>query len=200
MSIRDIRQWYISYGKRALAKNIANFDGELVPVALLKSSVSGHGASSVAAKKFTPQLPTLPKGIYSWEQGYSAAEAPADAPAVSVPASASSSTAAVSAAAAAASAAATAAAEADAAPLRLPNHLLEFQVRLTPEEYSKMCLRRRQYEGELRFRERIAKAEKAKTQSKTRGFGEIPSAVRDGEFVDASAPTSYLFRSATHNS
>jgi len=205
MSIRDVRQWYISYGKRALSANIGNFDGELVPVALLKPFAAGGGPAA-AARKVAAPLPALGKGLYAWEaeqkekEAASGAGGPAHAHAGAAPHASSAASFGAAAAAVAAAEAADAAHRVEAgAALGLPNHMLEFQVRLTQDEYKAMCLRRRQYESELRFRARIERAEAAKRALKGRQIGaEVPSSLRDTAFQDKLEPTNYLFRSDIH--
>lgn len=193
ISIRDLRQWYISYGKRALRAGIARFDGELVPSAMVKPSTA---AAREGARK---PVPAVKSGLYPWEQ--QAAAGSAQAPSSTIGNVNTSSAASV----AAAQQSSSAAAAASSGPLGLPNAMLEFQVRLTPEEFKLMSLRRRQYESEIRFRERIAIAAQAKqAPNKQGGTGKGKgglfeadedvnrSHVRDTPYQDAGS--SYLFR------
>jgi hypothetical protein len=79
--------------------------------------------------------------------------------------------------------------------------MLELQVRMTADEYKAMCVRRRQYEGELRFKARIERAEAAKRALRGRQIGsEVPSSLRDTAFAEKTEPTNYLFRSDVHGS
>jgi hypothetical protein len=183
MCIRDLRQWYISYGKRALQKGLLKLDGGadsgLVPVQLVKPSTVA--VKEAAGRKV---LPPVNKGLYSWEDGGGEGAGGA--------ASSSSS------AAAAASAAASAV---PAGPMGLPNAMVEFQVRLTPEEFRAMSLRRRQYESELKFKGRIEKAHGAGphafTKTRTKEEDEQRAAtLRDTPFQDPGATGSYVFRSS----
>ena len=202
------------YGKRSLLEKIGNFDGELVPVKLLKTTAAGGGPAAAARRAAAP-LPALSKGLYTWEQEQKQKEEAAGAGAGagaggaagqhhrehSAPASGSAASFGAAAAAVAAAEAADAAHRVEAgAASGLPNHMLELQVRLTAEEYKAMCVRRRQYEGELRFKARIERAEAAKKALRGRQIGaEVPSSRRDTAFADRSEPTNYLFRSDIHS-
>lgn len=117
MSVRDLRQWYISYGKRALRSGVSSFHDEVVPAALVKKGAAeaeGRGAGAGRAAG---------KALYTWEgdaSGLGASAASFDG----------------------------------GVPLPLPNHMLEFQLRLTGEEYAAFTAKRRGYEAELRYKER----------------------------------------------
>ncbi|RYG49386.1 hypothetical protein EON67_06735, partial [archaeon] len=113
MSVRDLRQWYITFGRRALREglpmdSIVSADFVRVATAAAVSarrpdfdpSATSSGLPFAAtSSSYTPRKP-----LYAWEGGAS----------VSGPGT-----------------------------LQLPNGILEFQVRLTPEEYSQLMLRRR---------------------------------------------------------
>lgn len=102
MSIRDLRQWYISYGKRALRSGVSNFSGEVVPTALVKQPhgrAGDHGKGGVTLRNSKE----LSRALYEWEKEEAAAR-----PATAAP----------------------------AGPIALPNHMLEFQVRMTEAEYT----------------------------------------------------------------
>jgi hypothetical protein len=117
MSVRDLRQWYISYGKRALRSGVSSFNAEVVPSALVKKGAAeaeGRGAGAGRAAG---------KALYTWEGDASG-----------LGASASSFD--------------------GGAPLPLPNHMLEFQLRLSSEEYAAFTAKRRGFEAELRYKER----------------------------------------------
>jgi hypothetical protein len=70
-------------------------------------------------------------------------------------------------------------------PMGLPNHVLEFQLRLTPEDFAAFKLRRRQVEAEIKLTKRLAAG--ADKEEDTRG-----SWARE---VDASREASSFARS-----
>ena len=177
---------------------------------LLKTTAAGGGPAAAARRTAAP-LPALSKGLYTWEQEQKQKEEAAAGAAGgaagqhhrehSAPAAGSAASFGAAAAAVAAAEAADAAHRVEAgAAGGLPNHMLELQVRLTAEEYKAMCVRRRQYEGELRFKARIERAEAAKKALRGRQIGaEVQSSLRDTAFADRSEPTNYLFRSDIHS-
>ena len=73
-------------------------------------------------------------------------------------------------------------------PMGLPNHVLEFQLRLTPDDFAAFKLRRRQVEAEIKLTKRLAAG--ADKEEDTRG-----SWARESPFVDASRETSSFARS-----
>lgn len=176
MSIRDIRQWYVSYGRQALLSGVTDFSGELVPSSILtKGAAATAAASARKAAAAVAAPPPLPKGIYSWEE-----EGSSSAHAVSSEGHHSS---------------LSMDASGNGAPLlTLPNHMLEFQVRMSPDEFKAMSVKRRQYEGELRFKDRIAKAEKAKEVGRPGAVKSIAASTRDTKFEDPLRSEAYLFR------
>jgi hypothetical protein len=174
MSIRDIRQWYVSYGRQALLSGVTDFSGELVPSSILTKGAAATAAAASARKAAAAFAapPPLPKGIYSWEDESNSAH-PSSSEAYATTSSDVAS---------------------NVAPLTLPNHMLEFQVRMSPEEFKAMSVKRRQYEGELRFKDRIAKAEKAKEANKPGQVKSIGSSTRDVGYADPLRSEAYLFR------
>jgi len=174
MSIRDLRQWYISYGKPAIKAGVPIDPTSLVPIAMVKPS-------TVAIKEATNKraLPSVNKGLYSWEDGNTSSLSTSQLNSSNsnnniLPSTASTQ------------------------PIGLPNAMVEFQVRMTAEEYRVMSLRRRQYESELKFKERIEKAHNgphAFKHTRTREEEEAKlSTLRETPFTEVTAPTSYLYR------
>ena len=182
MSIRDIRQWYVSYGRQALLSGVTDFSGELVPSSILtKGAAATAAASARKAAAAVAAPPPLPKGIYSWEDESNSAHFSSSSDGHHHHSSSSSSS-------------STADASGGGAHLTLPNHMLEFQVRMSPDEFKAMSVKRRQYEGELRFKDRIAKAEKAKEVGRPGAVKSIAASTRDTKFEDPLRSEAYLFR------
>lgn len=200
MSIRDLRQWYISYGKRALRSGVSNFSGEVVPTALVKQPHGGKGgAAGLRNSK------ELSRALYEWEKDEASAR-PATA------------------------------AGGPLGPIALPNHMLEFQVRMSEAEYQvrahththptplhsttpRPCAdppsflspsqafsaRRRQYEAELRYKERIARGAAVRAHGQRdrlaaggnaeAGDGYTISGLHDGSsYREPVSAASYAFR------
>lgn len=190
MSIRDLRQWYISFGKRALREGVGNFDSELVPAALVKTT---HKATSKAAISLAAAERTKP--MYAWEktaaEGEGASGSPAAASALGG-----------SAALAASGLGRSTAGSVSAGAIGLPNHMLEFQIRLTPEEYHAMGMKRRALEAELRYKDRVKKAQEK--EAKLRGADRkinaetdaSTSIFREQPYQDHVNLNSILYRSA----
>lgn len=184
MSIRDLRQWYISYGKPAIKAGIPIDPNSLVPIAMVKPS-------TVSIKETTNKrtLPNANKGLYSWEDGNNNSNLSSSQANNNNGSNALSSSALNG--------------SSSSQPLGLPNAMVEFQIRMTAEEYRAMSLRRRQYESELKFKERIEKAHNgphAFKHTRTREEEEAKlSTLRETPFTEAAAPTSYLFRPTPTN-
>jgi hypothetical protein len=171
MSIRDLRQWYITFGKKALRENLPLDD--IVSVGFVRST---SGAAVSARKENVHQKDTL--------EMLSSGYIPAGTPAQVALASSSSNgsrkplyaweVAAAGTPGVASSAPGSTPAD---APMSLPNGVLEFQVqepscetispcysyykhvwlqvRLTPEEFMQVTLKRRMMDAELKYKDRI---------------------------------------------
>lgn len=138
MSVRDLRQWYITFGKRALREGIhLDSDGGIVSAAL----VAKHGfAHSRKNQKHTSNVSTS-RPLYSWETNNDNNNDTnnnnnnSNNDNMNGPSPVSNNE-----------------------PVALPHGMLEFQVRLTPEEWSLIQLKKRQLEAEERYRSRLTSA------------------------------------------
>jgi hypothetical protein len=136
MSVRDLRQWYISFGKRALREGIpfeADGAGIVSPMLVARHGFAharnGSGqVRSAASERLLPGsgAAAAPGPLYPWEQ-----DAPVGGPEEG---------------------------GAAGAPVSLPHGMLEFQIRLTPEQWAQVQLRRRQLDAEARYTARLTQA------------------------------------------
>lgn len=160
MSIRDLRQWYISFGKKAIEMGLTEQDleKELLPRRLLdlikehmekrkrsvgNSSVGRTRTLSQTKSNISQSFDTPTKPLYSWEVE------PTPSYLRSPRRQKSSTT-----------------DEGNTAdPMKLPHGQLSFHIVMTEDEYNKMSVRRRQIEAEMKYRERVAKVQSGKTGS-----------------------------------
>lgn len=174
MSVRDLRQWYISFGKRALREGIPlGADASIVSPALVAKHGFAHSRKASKPTKAELAAAATAKTMYAWE----------------------------AAAAAATSSAADDAPEASSAsePVSLPHGMLEFQVRLSPDEWSLVQLKRRQMEAEERYRSRVQAAkDKDGKDSSGPKLGYKKSTMRKEEPSDAASESRSGFLYSSH--
>lgn len=196
MSVRDLRQWYITFGKRAIREGLPLDGKEIVSLALVKAvaatavtarkeegaamiskkspleALAAAAAAPLAASSAAVAASISPgvaaaaaaaggvvgpkKQLYTWEAG--ATSAAGGGPAAVGGFSATASSARTAAGAAAGPFLDGSLTAGPAAPIVLPNGMLEFQVRLTPEEYALVQRRKRQLEAEAAHRARLTAA------------------------------------------
>jgi hypothetical protein len=189
LSIRDLRQWYITFGRHALAAAAAagrepetalsapggssgdgaSGDGVVVSVPVMRSlhvhlattaTKAMVGGGRRGSKDRAAAAAAAAKPLYPWEQG-GAAAASASSASASAPASPSGG------AARRQSTAPAAQQQQSQQPPQppavqfptLPNGLLEFQVRLSPEEYAAVGRLRRAMDAEERYKRRMGEAQ-----------------------------------------
>jgi hypothetical protein len=171
MSIRDLRQWYLTFGKRALREGVGNFDSEVVPAALVKT------LHPKVQPKYLPAERTKP--MYAWEEGKESSGSPSASGALGSSGLGMSSGGSVLGRSSASVAQGGAQGQGS---IGLPNHMLEFQVRLTAEEFHAMAMKKRSLEAELRYKERVQKAHEKERLSKGLGASGIGKDVPDSIF------------------
>jgi hypothetical protein len=178
MSIRDLRQWYISFGKRALREGLG-VENDLVHTALLqkkKAAGASAGAPAAAGGASAVGEGERHRALYAWEKG---AEGVAEGQGGPGSPGAGPS-----------------------APMGLPNHMLEFQLRLTPEEYAAVQLRRRALEAEAKYKARV-RAGAAKAGNGSGSGAALGATPRDsdgptdrtGPYKDPAKSDTFIFRS-----
>lgn len=161
MSVRDLRQWHVTFGKRAIKEDLPI--GEIVSAAFVRNT--GVAATTrrepVQEKRRAGVVDMIATAAHD---GSAAAFGGSGAGGrVMYPWDASES--------AGGGAAAPAAAETVPGPLTLPNGMLEFQVRLTAEEFAQVTLARRKMEAEAKYKARIAAAQSRAAALKADKFG-----------------------------
>jgi hypothetical protein len=176
MSVNDLKGWYISFGKRALARSppltAADLEKELVPTAFMydnRGSVAeklerAHAERERLERERLEKLKEIGRAEAAREAKLGGAGRPSTAAAGSTAGSGMT---------ASGRGRALGSSFLDAAsgpPLELPSDSFDFQLRLTEEEYKSMRLRQREIIATRKFQERIesaqgAKAEKAKEES-----------------------------------
>ena len=157
MSIRDLRQWYITFGRHALAR---------AATGAVDDVGSGIGAMGIVAPALlgSSTAPLAKTRSFKASGSAPAFSASGLTPAALLNATAGGGGSAASTASAVASrplyawehGPSSAGASGDAP--SLPHGMLEFQVRLTPAEHATVQLRRRMAEAEARYKARVAEA------------------------------------------
>jgi hypothetical protein len=212
--VRDLRQWYITFGKRAIREGLPMTD--IVSVAFVRATA----AAAVTARR-DATVHERRRGVVDMIAA-GAGAAPlvgalgASGGSAGAPLGASGSW------AAAAGAGAGAPAPHVPGPLVLPNGMLEFQVRLTADEYAAVALARRKMEAEAKYTARIAAAKERAAALKAGadrwgagggggagagagaggdggadgGAAPVPLSIfREGSYEDPAARNAYFYRS-----
>ena len=241
LSIRDLRQWYITFGRHALAagldvsapgaaivapalmktKSFATGSGAGAPVdgaatqrslgggamggggrtarGLAAGNLSGRHAAAAAALLGESVEGGInaagslngDKPMYAWEKGpalHSAGEYNPAAGTLGGGSSSSSGGTSIGGSRGPSSSSSLAPAQ-----LQLPNGLVEFQVRLTPEEYADLALRRRMAEAEARYKRRVEEGRTAASSKRAGGAGEnAEEGGRDGAMMSSGSGLSQL--------
>lgn len=143
MQVRDLRQWYITFGKRAIREGLPLH--EIVSVAFVRATA----AAAVTARKDA--------SVHDKRRGVVDMIASGHVTGLGASGTLPSSSGGGSGAAGASGSGAGSEAY-PPGPLVLPNGMLEFQVRLTPEEYAQVGLLRRRLEAEAKYKARMAAA------------------------------------------
>ena len=189
MSVSDLKGWYISFGKRALARNppltAADLEKELVPTAFMYDSRGSVNERVERAQAERERLEALRmEKLKEIGRAEAARARPATAPTAG------------SASASASSASSFFILPSNASPLALPSDAFDFQLRLTEEEYRSLRLRQRELLAMSKFKERVEAAAEAR---KGRGAGEGEElgvySKSEGALLDAGKRNAYLYRS-----
>jgi hypothetical protein len=179
MSIRDLRQWYITFGRRAIASGIDLLEKETILAPqivskLTKTAAGGHFVTPASARR--PTKPAVDHSAttssLSATQGASKATQPAH-PAAATPQHHHE--------------------PAYVAPATLPNGMIELQVRLTAEEYAQVTLKKRQLAAEERYRARISAAAKKGTSRVAAGVPETFEVVERDPYEEVEKQKHNLF-------
>jgi hypothetical protein len=201
MSVSDLKGWYISFGKRALARTppltAADLERELVPTAFMYDSRVSVGERVERAQAERERLEALRMEKLK-EIGRAEVNREAKLgirPATAGGSSSSSSSSSSSASSSAASRGASFVDPHGGPPMLLPSDSFDFQLRLSEEEFRAMRLRQRELLATSKFKERLEAAQAAKG-GREEGGAEAPLFGRmEGPFVDSSKRNAGGFRS-----
>jgi hypothetical protein len=178
MSIRDLRQWYITFGRRAIASGIDLSEKETILAPqflskLTKTAAGGHFVTPASARRpakpavdhsaTTSSLAATNGGSKSSQQSQPAATPQHHLEPAYV------------------------------APATLPNGMIELQVRLTAEEYAQVTLRKRQLAAEERYRARLSAAAKKGTSRVAAGVPETFEVVERDPYEEVEKQKHTLF-------
>lgn len=205
MSVRDLRQWYLTFGKKSLREGLP-----LDPQQIVTTSYVTKASGAVTMKK-----------VIAAASGSSGPGLHVEGPMAALAASARSAAAAAEGGAGlsrstkplyawereedAGAAGGYFGSTGGSGPLALPNGMLEFQVRCTPEEFQAIQLKRRMLEAEEKYRSRIAAAKEKGERATRDSFsswngGATPadkgiSELVTGPYVDPGAKEALILRS-----
>ena len=198
MSVSDLKGWYISFGKRALARTppltAADLEHELVPTAFMydsRASVSER-VERAQAERERLEAARLEK-LKEIGRAEAARVGGGGAGAGRSGGGGGGGGSGGSGGAGSSAGARFIAAPVGAPPLQLPSDAFDFQLRLTEEEYRSMRLRQRELLATAKFRERI---EAAHAKAPAREGDELGVFTRsEGAFVDAGKRNAVRYRS-----
>jgi hypothetical protein len=195
MSVSDLKGWYISFGKRALARHppltAADLEHELVPTAFMYDSRASVSERVERAQAERERLEALRLEKLKEIGRAEAARAGGGGGARS----SGSGSASGGGGGGGGAGARFLAAPTGAPSLALPSDAFDFQLRLTEEEYRSMRLRQRELLATAKFRERIEAAH-AKAPAREGSEAELGIYTKsEGAFVDAGKRNAILYRS-----
>ena len=197
MSVSDLKGWYISFGKRALARNppltAADLEKDLVPTAFMYDT---RGSVGERLERAQQERERLERERFEKLKEIGRIEAAREAKMGGRP-----STAPAAGGSGAGSGAARRAPAASAfldaqvgPPLQLPSDSFDFQIRWTADEFAAMRLRQREIIAASKFKERIAAAQ---SKAPRHGEGGDDGAIfgrSEGVYVDPSRKAAGLYR------